>query len=51
MLQVIFSEPGAWIIRIPRPAASPGRLVRALFTAWWHAWQTIAADLGRGGIR
>lgn len=50
MPQVISSEPGAWIIRIPRPAGAPIRLI-PLFAAWWRGWRAIASDLGRGGIR
>jgi hypothetical protein len=50
MPHVVSSEPGAWIIRIPRP-----RLVTPLFSRiaglWWRGWQATAADLGRRGIR
>lgn len=51
MLKVISSEPGAWIIRISRPAGIARRLIRRPLTAWWNAWRSIAPDLGRGGLR
>ncbi len=50
MPQVISSESRAWITRMPRPT-SRGQLVRLLIAAWWRAWQVVAADLGRAGIR
>lgn len=51
MLKVISSEPGAWIIRIPRPAGASSHLIRRSLAAWWNAWRSIAPDLGRGGLR
>ena len=51
MPQVITSEPRAWIIRIPRPAATPRQLIHLLLSTWWRGWSRITADLARGGIR
>ena len=51
MSQAISPQPGARTSRIPGTAGAPRRPVRLLLSAWWRAWRTIAADLGRGGIR
>lgn len=50
MPHVISSEPGAWIVRIPRPRLVPSALSR-IAGLWWRGWQSITADLGRRGIR
>jgi hypothetical protein len=51
MPHVISSEPDAWIIRIPRPRLMAPSFTRRIIGLWWRGWQSIAADLGRRGIR
>lgn len=51
MPQVISSEAGAWIIRIPRPGLSAGRLPRLALSFWWKGWSSIAPDLSREETR
>ncbi|MGE5926451.1 MAG: hypothetical protein ACM357_03780 [Gemmatimonadota bacterium] len=51
MPHVITSEPRAEVTRISLTGGPIRRLIRRSLLAWWDAWRTIAADLGRGGLR
>ena len=51
MPQIISTEPGAWILRIPRPQISPTRIPRRVLSFWWNGWRTVASELSREETR
>ena len=51
MPQVISSEAGDWIIRIPRLQVPARRLPRLALSLWWKGWRDFAPALSREGTR